>query len=190
MKHPVHNYPKHHRHPMVSPRFHPGGIPACSRWLSEAIPPESNPAASRTPAGVPAQGVLQVTVCKSVTLAAKAPKIPGRVATGFPLPSMGRGIEGEGWSYPEPPPVRFFLYQHPPASKLNTSHKIPELTLLSFYHHERAFANKGGTGHWPVPSGDPPDGTGEALFLPADIIRHWCFVILSSFNLRHSSFLN
>jgi len=58
--------------------------------------------------------------------------------------------------------------------------KIPELTLLSFYHHERAFANKGGTGHWPVPSGDPPDGTGEALFLPADIIRHRCFVI------RHS----
>jgi len=36
----------------------------------------------------------------------------GRVATGFPLPSTGRGIEGEGWSYPEPPPVRFFL--HPP----------------------------------------------------------------------------
>jgi len=30
----------------------------------------------------------------------------GRVATGFPLPSMGRGIEGEGWSYPEPPPAR------------------------------------------------------------------------------------
>jgi len=27
---------------------------------------------------------------------------------------------------------------------------------------------KGGTGHWPVPSGDPPDGTGEALFLPAE----------------------
>jgi len=54
MKNPVHNYPKHHRHPMVSPPFHPGGIPACSRWLSEAIPPESNPAASRTPAGVPA----------------------------------------------------------------------------------------------------------------------------------------
>jgi len=44
----------------------------------------------------------------------------GRVATGFPLPSTGRGIEGEGWSYPEPPPVRFFLYQHHPASKLNT----------------------------------------------------------------------
>jgi hypothetical protein len=29
----------------------------------------------------------------------------GRIATGFPLPSTGRGIEGEGWSYPEPPPV-------------------------------------------------------------------------------------
>ena len=47
--------------------------------------------------------------------------MPGRVATGFPLPSTGRGIEGEGWSYPEPPPVRFFLYQpHPgvPAEHL------------------------------------------------------------------------
>ena len=49
---------------------------------------------------------MQVTVCKPVTLAAKAPKMPGRVATGFPLPSTGRGIEGEGWSYPEPPPAR------------------------------------------------------------------------------------
>jgi K+-transporting ATPase KdpF subunit len=37
---------------------------------------------------------MQVTVCKSVTLAAKAPKMPGGVATGFPLPSTGRGIEG------------------------------------------------------------------------------------------------
>jgi len=26
--------------------------------------------------------------------------------------------------------------------------------------------------------------------LNATDIRHWCFVILSSFNLRHSSFLN
>jgi len=29
------------------------------------------------------------------------------------------GIEGE-WSYPEPPPVRFFLYQPHPGSRLNT----------------------------------------------------------------------
>jgi len=49
--------------------------------------------------------IMQMTVCKSVTLAVKAPKMPGCVATGFPLPSTGRGIEGEGWSYPEPPPV-------------------------------------------------------------------------------------
>jgi len=34
------------------------------------------------------------------------------------------GIEGE-WSYPELPPVRFFLYQHHPASKLNTEHFPP-----------------------------------------------------------------
>ena len=38
--------------------------------------------------------IMQVTVCKSVTLAAQAPKMPGRVATDFPLPSTGRGIEG------------------------------------------------------------------------------------------------
>jgi hypothetical protein len=56
---------------------------------------------------------MQVTVCKPVTLAVNAPKILGRIAIGFPLPSTGRGIEGEGWSYPELPPVRFFLYQHP-----------------------------------------------------------------------------
>ena len=29
-------------------------------------------------------------------------------------------------------------------------------------------AKKSGTVHWPVPSGDPPDGTGEELFLPAE----------------------
>jgi len=51
---------------------------------------------------------------------------------------------------------------------------------------DSAFITMGGTGHWPVPSGDPPDGTGEALFLPADTNRHGCFVMLSSFHLRHS----
>jgi len=35
-----------------------------------------------------------------------------------------------------------------------------------------AVENKGGTGHWPVPSGDPPDGTGEALCLPAETVSH------------------
>jgi len=71
--------------------------------------------------------IMQVTVYKSVTLAAKAPKLPGRIATGFPLPSTGRGIEGEGWSYPEPPPVRFFLYPPHPGSRLNTfSTKTPK----------------------------------------------------------------
>jgi hypothetical protein len=38
--------------------------------------------------------------------------------------------------------------------------------------HYRAVANKGGTGHWPVPSGDPPDGTGEALCLHAETVFH------------------
>jgi hypothetical protein len=31
-----------------------GGIPSCSRWLSEATPPDLNSPESRTPAGVPA----------------------------------------------------------------------------------------------------------------------------------------
>jgi len=36
---------------------HPGGIPACSRWLSEAraTPPVTVPHSPRTPAGVPAR---------------------------------------------------------------------------------------------------------------------------------------
>ena len=56
--------------------------------------------------------------------------MPGHVATGFPLPSTGRGIEGEGWSYPEPPPVRFFLYQPHPGSRLNTSPENPRINTF------------------------------------------------------------
>jgi len=73
---------------------------------------------------------MQVTFCKPVTFESKAPKMPGRVAPGFPLPSTGRGIEGEGWSYPELPPVRFFLFQHPLASKLNTSPQNPRINTF------------------------------------------------------------
>ena len=76
--------------------------------------------------------IMQVPAFTTCYVRSQSAKDAGRIATGFPLPSMGRGIEGEGWSYPEPPPVRFFLYQHHPAFKLNTSHKIPEITLLSF----------------------------------------------------------
>jgi len=38
----------------VSPPCHPSGMPACSRWLSGATPPEPSAPESRTPAGVPA----------------------------------------------------------------------------------------------------------------------------------------
>ena len=72
--------------------------------------------------------IMQVTVFTTCYVRSQTAQDAGRVATGFPLPSTGRRIEGEGWSYPEPPPVRFFLYQHHPASKLNTS---PEITHLS-----------------------------------------------------------
>ena len=36
----------------------------------------------------------------------------------------------------------------------------------------KAWTLQGGTGHWPVLSGDPPDGTGEALCLPAETVSH------------------
>ena len=42
------------RRPIASPRCHPSGMPACSRWLSGATPPEPKAPESRTPAGVPA----------------------------------------------------------------------------------------------------------------------------------------
>ena len=101
------------------------------------------PKSSRTPAGVPAEPlyhpsklshavaiqtlalkkhIMQVPAFTTCYVRSQSAQDAGRVATGFPLPSTGRGIEGEGWSYPEPPPVRFFLYQHPPGSRLNTEH--------------------------------------------------------------------
>ena len=58
--------------------------------------------------------IMQVPVFTTCYVRIQSAQDAGRIATGFPLPSMGRGIEGEGWSYPEPPPVRFFLHQpHP-----------------------------------------------------------------------------
>ena len=73
--------------------------------------------------------IMQVPVFTTCYVRSQSAQDAGRDATGFPLPSTGRGIEGEGWSYPEPPPVRFFRYQPHPGSRLNTS---PEITLLSF----------------------------------------------------------
>ena len=49
---------------------------------------------------------MQIPVLTIGYTAANVSNPAGRVATGFPLPSTGRGIEGEGWSYPEPPPAR------------------------------------------------------------------------------------
>ena len=49
--------------------------------------------------------IMQVTVFTIRYTVANVSNPAGRIATGFPLPSTGRGIEGEGWSYPEPPPV-------------------------------------------------------------------------------------
>ena len=49
---------------------------------------------------------MQVPVFTICYTAANGSNPAGRIALDFPLPSMGRGIEGEGWSYPEPPPAR------------------------------------------------------------------------------------
>jgi len=49
---------------------------------------------------------MQVPVLTICYTAANVSNPADRIATGFPLPSTGRGIEGEGWSYPEPPPAR------------------------------------------------------------------------------------
>jgi len=49
--------------------------------------------------------IMQVPVFTTCYVRIQSAQDAGRVATGFPLPSTGRGIEGEGWSYPEPPPV-------------------------------------------------------------------------------------
>jgi len=64
--------------------------------------------------------IMQVPAFTTCYVRSQSAQAAGRVATGFPLPSTGRGIEGEGWSSPEPPPVRFFLYQPHPGSRLNT----------------------------------------------------------------------
>jgi len=49
--------------------------------------------------------IMQVPVFTTCYVRIQSAQDAGRVATDFPLPSTGRGIEGEGWSYPELPPV-------------------------------------------------------------------------------------
>jgi len=49
--------------------------------------------------------IMQVPAFTTCYVRSQSAQDAGRVATGFPLPSTGRGTEGEGWSYPEPPPV-------------------------------------------------------------------------------------
>ena len=85
--------------------------------------------------------IMQVPDFTTCYVRSQSAQAAGRVATGFPLPSTGRGTEGEGWSYPELPPVRFFLYQpHPgvPAEhlKLNTENFPQNLRNITFYHLE------------------------------------------------------
>ena len=79
---------------------------------------------------------MQVPVFTTCYVRIQSAQAAGRVATGFPLPSTGRGIEGEGWSYPEPPPIRFFLYQPHPGSRLNTSPENPRInTFITMNEH-------------------------------------------------------
>jgi hypothetical protein len=48
----------------------------------------------------------------------------------------------------------------------------PPKDVISFWpSHKAGFSvEPGNTGHWPVPSSDPPDGTGAAHFLQADTV--------------------
>ncbi|MEY3277213.1 MAG: hypothetical protein RL153_2481 [Verrucomicrobiota bacterium] len=53
-RHPLDDLPNSIRR---APRTHPVGMQECSRWLSEATPPEPiTPLMTRTPAGVPERG--------------------------------------------------------------------------------------------------------------------------------------
>jgi len=102
-----HNYPTHRRRPTGGRARHSVraaiGIPADK--LSQ--PPPSQCFTLK-------KHIMQVLGFTTCYVRIQSAQDAGRVATGFPLPSTGRGIEGEGWSYPEPPPVRFFLYPpHP-----------------------------------------------------------------------------
>ena len=95
--------------------------------------------------------IMQVPAFTTCYVRSQSAQDAGRVATGFPLPSTGRGIEGEGWSYPEPPPVRFFLYQPHPGFRLETTTSAPQ------------------TGHPPCPRAPPVvDGVALRLRLPAE----------------------
>jgi len=94
---------------------------------------------------------MQVPVFTICYTAANVSNPAGRIATGFPLPSTGRGIEGEGWSHPEPTPFRFFLYQPHPGSRLKTENspqKPRNITFLHLettpHHHHRTIANPRG----------------------------------------------
>ena len=78
--------------PVASP--YPGGIPACSRWLSVATPPDSYRAMNRTLAGVPARfGVIwhpplagTPPVCGIFFIA--CPVVSLRSTTGYRLTSL------------------------------------------------------------------------------------------------------
>ena len=58
----------------ISPLLHPGVMPACSRWLSGATPPEPDAREFRTPAGVPAIHGTAVPLRPRITHHASFPK--------------------------------------------------------------------------------------------------------------------
>ena len=94
--------------------------------------------------------IMQVPVFTTCYVRRQSTQYPA-TSPWLPSPLNGEKIEGEGWSYPEPPPVRFFLYQPHPGSRLETTTSAPQ------------------TGHPPCPCAPPVvDGVALRLRLPAE----------------------
>jgi len=100
-----------HAHPWAVGRVTPCAPLLASKQTSFPQPPPSQCFTLK-------KHIMQVPDFTTCYVRSQSAQDAGRVAIGFPLPSTGRGIEGEGWSYPEPPPVRFFLYQPHPGSRV------------------------------------------------------------------------
>jgi len=138
------NWPKYHFYPFYTLKPHPtmtqriaanpravGRVTPCAPLLT--FKPASYPSCQFPNAFLLRNKLSKCLFLQQVTPAASASNSSDRVAPGFPLPSTGRGIEGEGWSYPAPPPVRFFRYQPHPASRLNPEHFAKNPRNITLY---------------------------------------------------------
>ena len=82
---------------------------------------------------------------------------------------------------------RFFLCQPHPGSRLNTSPENPRINTFITMNERLQTRLARATGPY-RPATRRTERVRRSFCQRT--IRHWCFVILSSFNLRHSSFPN